>query len=210
MPDWAIFGSCVEEHQSIINRTKVTISVYIVMFKLKHMTYGMPIIWSSLISLIFYHLCEGVLKNADCICQRPWCTVTRFHRVCSLYSASWWSILVKICATNCAEAKILIVRHWRLYCISLLNVFGSQSQLKTSSWSFVSTPWLLKHFSSPEPKSHWWWPYSIGSTLFKHLLLRNHGENQSNFIWSCYGMGERNLFQRSWSHDQGGHHAHIW
>ena len=30
---------------------------------------------------------------------------------------------------------------------------------------------------------------SSSSTLFKHLL-RNHWANQSNFIWSFYGMGE--------------------
>ena len=47
--------------------------------------------------------------------------------------------------------------------------------------------------SSPEPKAHLW-AYRIGrhllssSTLFKHLL-RNHWTNQSNFIWSLYGMG---------------------
>ena len=39
-----------------------------------------------------------------------------------------------------------------------------------------------------------WWAYRIGRTLsstaFKKHLLRNHWANQSNFIWSFYGMGE--------------------
>ena len=44
------------------------------------------------------------------------------------------------------------------------------------------------------------WAYRIGrppssSTLFKHLLFRNHWANQSNFIWSFYGMGEQKFAQ---------------
>ena len=53
-----------------------------------------------------------------------------------------------------------------------------------------------------------WWAYRISrppssvvrhrpssSTLFKHLLLRNHWANQSNFIWSFDGMRERKFAQ---------------
>ena len=36
---------------------------------------------------------------------------------------------------------------------------------------------------------------SSSSTLFKHLLLTNHWANQSNFIWSFYGIGERKFVQ---------------
>ena len=49
-----------------------------------------------------------------------------------------------------------------------------------------------------------WWAYRIArpplsvfvvycplSILFKHLLLRNHLANQSNFIWRLHGMGKR-------------------
>ena len=58
--------------------------------------------------------------------------------------------------------------------------------------------------SSPEPKAQWW-AYRIGRPLssvcmhvvniFKHLPLKNHWANQSNFIWSLHGMGERKFVQ---------------
>ena len=80
--------------------------------------------------------------------------------------------------------------------------------------------------SSPEPKAHL---VSLGlcrpssssvvvrrrpsssSTLFKHLLLRNHWANQSQISYGA-SMRWRNesLLKCSWSHDEDGRHAHIW
>ena len=74
-------------------------------------------------------------------------------------------------------------------------------------------------FSSPEAKAHWW-AYRIGrpvssirllSTLFKHLLFRNHWADWSQISYGVsMDQGNKSLFKRSWSHDQDGHHAHIY
>ena len=56
-----------------------------------------------------------------------------------------------------------------------------------------------------------WWAYRIGrppsssSTLFKHLLLRNHWADQSHISYGAsMGWGNESLLKRSWSHDQDG------
>ena len=76
---------------------------------------------------------------------------------------------------------------------------------------------LLAHLSR--------WAYSIGrppssvvrrrpsssSTLFKHLLLRNHWANWSQISYGAFtGWGNESLYIWSRSHDQDGRHAHIW
>ena len=46
--------------------------------------------------------------------------------------------------------------------------------------------------------------------IFKHLL-RNHWANQSQISYrASMGWGNEILFNWSRSHDQSGHHAHIW
>ena len=74
----------------------------------------------------------------------------------------------------------------------------------------------LLFFSSPEPKAHWW-AYSIGrhpsyviclSTFSNIFSSEATGPVEAKFYVRLYGSGER--FKRSWSHDQDGHHAHIW
>ena len=75
-------------------------------------------------------------------------------------------------------------------------------------------------FSSPEQKAHWY-AYRMGrppslvvrlsSTLFKHLLLRNHWADSSQISYGVsMGLENVSLFKRSWSHDQDGRHAHTW
>ena len=46
---------------------------------------------------------------------------------------------------------------------------------------------------------------------FKHLLLPNCLANQSQILCGAsLGWGNESLFAASGSHDQDGHHAHIW
>ena len=48
------------------------------------------------------------------------------------------------------------------------------------------------------------------STLFKHLLLRNHWANQSQISYGASMLwGNKNLHKWSWSHDQDGRRGHI-
>ena len=80
-------------------------------------------------------------------------------------------------------------------------------------------------FSSPEPSGSQGelivYPYSgvrvssllssSSSTMFKHLLLRNRFANQSQILCGAsLGRGNESLYKWSRSHDQDGHHAHIW
>ena len=47
--------------------------------------------------------------------------------------------------------------------------------------------------------------------IFKHLLLWNHWANWTQISYGdSLGWGNESLFKCSWSHDQDGHHAHIW
>ena len=47
--------------------------------------------------------------------------------------------------------------------------------------------------------------------IFKHLLLWNHWGNWTQISYGdSLGWGNQRLFKCSWSHDQDGHHAHIW
>ena len=47
--------------------------------------------------------------------------------------------------------------------------------------------------------------------IFKDLLLQNHLANQSQILCGAsLGRGNESLFAVSGSHDQDGHHAHIW
>ena len=49
------------------------------------------------------------------------------------------------------------------------------------------------------------------STMLKHLLLRNRLADQSQILsGASFGRGNQILFAASGSHDQDGHHAHIW
>ena len=49
------------------------------------------------------------------------------------------------------------------------------------------------------------------STMLKHLLLRNPSADQSQILCGAsLGRGNEILFTASGSHDQDGHHAHIW
>ena len=49
------------------------------------------------------------------------------------------------------------------------------------------------------------------STMLKHLLLRNCLADQSQILCGAsLGRGNEILFAASGSHDQDGHHAHIW
>ena len=71
-------------------------------------------------------------------------------------------------------------------------------------------PWVrvvrfLCFFSSPKPKVGQRRPSS--STVFKHLLLRNHWTNESQI---SYGWGSESLFKWTRSHDQDGCPAHMW
>ena len=48
-------------------------------------------------------------------------------------------------------------------------------------------------------------------TMLKHLLLRNHLADQSQILCGAsLGRGNKILFAASGSHDQDGHHRHIW
>ena len=48
-------------------------------------------------------------------------------------------------------------------------------------------------------------------TMLKHLLLRNRLADQSQILCGAsLGRGNDILFTASGSHDQDGHHAHIW
>ena len=65
---------------------------------------------------------------------------------------------------------------------------------------------------SPEPSG-----YSIPMVrrpsvhIFKDLLLQNRLANQSQILCGAsLGRGNESLFAVSGSHDQDGHHAHIW
>ena len=51
----------------------------------------------------------------------------------------------------------------------------------------------------------------LSSTLFKHLLLRNHRANWMQISYGVsIGWGNESLFKRSWSHDQDDRHANIY
>ena len=46
--------------------------------------------------------------------------------------------------------------------------------------------------------------------IFKHLLW-NHWANWTQISYGAIlGHGNKSFFKWSWSHDQDGHHAHIW
>ena len=54
-------------------------------------------------------------------------------------------------------------------------------------------------------------PSASSFTILKDLLLRNHLANQSQILLGAsLGRGNNILFTASGSHDQDGHHAHIW
>ena len=72
-------------------------------------------------------------------------------------------------------------------------------------------------FSSPEPLGSqgelivYQWILRPSSTIFKDLLLRNRLANQSKILCGAsLGRGNESLYKWSRSHDQDGHHAHIW
>ena len=49
------------------------------------------------------------------------------------------------------------------------------------------------------------------STMLKHLLLSNRLADQSQSLYGAsLGRGNKTLFAAPESHDQDGHHAHIW
>ena len=49
------------------------------------------------------------------------------------------------------------------------------------------------------------------STMLKDLLLQNRWSDQSQILCGAFmGRGNDILFAASGSHDQDGHHAHIW
>ena len=51
----------------------------------------------------------------------------------------------------------------------------------------------------------------LSSTMLKHLLLANRLADQSQILCGAsLGRGNKILFAASGSHDQDGHHAHIW
>ena len=55
------------------------------------------------------------------------------------------------------------------------------------------------------------WSKSLRFNIFKLLFINNHKADWSQI--SCgasLGWGNESLFKWSRSHDQGGHHAHIW
>ena len=69
-------------------------------------------------------------------------------------------------------------------------------------WVFAG---CTSHFSSPEPKAHWW-AYSIGRPLSSVCMyvcqhfqtsspLKPLGWLKPNFMWSLLGMGERKFVQ---------------
>ena len=110
-------------------------------------------------------------------------------------------------------------KHWALNYLHLLSALWRLIRLGGCPGWFGSSLGAHAIFSSPELKAHWW-AYGIGrppssvwlsSTLFKHLLLRNHWANWSQISYGVsMGWGNERLFKRSWSHDQDGCHAHIW
>ena len=77
-------------------------------------------------------------------------------------------------------------------------------------------------FSSPEPSGSQGelivYPYpGVGcrrrrhQTMFKHLFLWNRFANQSQILCGAsLGRGNESLYKWSRSHDQDGHHSHIW
>ena len=80
---------------------------------------------------------------------------------------------------------------------------------------YVTTNLYNYIISSPEPKAHRR-AYSIPmvcrppSTMLEHLL-RNHLADQSQILCGAsLGRGNEILFAACGSHDQDGHHAHIW
>ena len=83
----------------------------------------------------------------------------------------------------------------------------------------LSNLMLKQLFSSPEPKAHGELivyqssrrPSVRLSTMLKDLLLQNRLANQSQILCGA-SLCRRNesLFSASGSHDQDGHHAHIW
>ena len=109
----------------------------------------------------------------------------------------------------------------------LLNpVLGSYFPIRAQNLTLYQACFVVV-FSSPEPKAHRWAfsipmlrrpssvvrPSSVRPSVhnFKHLLLWNRLANQSQILCGAsLGRGNESLFAASGSHDQDGHHAHIW
>ena len=88
----------------------------------------------------------------------------------------------------------------------LIWVFAERTCHFWLTWAVRLTRWA---YSIPLL----WRPLSLSSlsTMFKHLLLWNGFANQSQILYGAsLGRGNENLYKCSRSHDQGGHHAHIW
>ena len=114
------------------------------------------------------------------------------------------------------------------------QAFGTQALQSLCKWwhwvdlgPYIYIRWaltgpLVLWFSSPEPLGSQGklivYPWSCfhlsvrrSSTILKVLLLWNQWSNQSQI--SCeasLGRGNKSLYKWSRSHDQDGHHAHIW
>ena len=103
-----------------------------------------------------------------------------------------------------------------------VSLLGLENKI-LHKWMCCPKNWhqFLAHLSL---QAHWW-AYSIAmvrrpsvvvrlrpsSTIFKELLLQNCLANQSQISYGAsVGWGNESLFTGSGSHDQDGHHAHIW
>ena len=89
-------------------------------------------------------------------------------------------------------------------------VFRNYCRLWYKSWYMQSTKWVHEALWIPKVKViHWFWSKSLRLNIFKLLFLSNH---LADWILCgvFYGWGNESVFKLFRSHDQDGHHAHIW
>ena len=99
------------------------------------------------------------------------------------------------------------------YLRALPVIFSHYSNILLNLCMLGNFSWFLAHLSRRLRGELlvYQWLCRRSVNIFKHLLLWNHWANWTQISYGdSLGWGNESLFKWSWSHDQDGHHAHIW
>ena len=81
--------------------------------------------------------------------------------------------------------------------------------IKVGRWSQLNE--YMKLWVPKVKDIHWPWSKSLRFNIFKLLFLNNGLADWSQISYGAsLGWGNESIFKWSRSHDQDGHHAHIW
>ena len=103
--------------------------------------------------------------------------------------------------------RLLYGKEWKK-----LFFCGNYCSLRSQSCLINSTKWVNEvEWVSKVKGILWSWSKVTQISKLKLVFLRNSLAiwNQSSYE-SLMENGNENLYKRVWSHDQHGHHAHIW